>query len=250
MLQLMALQVPTTLWIVDAAITVLIYVAVYIVFNQVVHRQVLIPLLIVLFLGKLISDYFGLTQTESLIDLASIAAVVGFTSIYSQEIRRKLMNRARRRPKQAGGLDQVMLQQINDAVLFLSSNQIGAIITFERKDNLDHYIQSGETINAPINSALIKTIFYEGTALHDGAIIIRDNTICAASVYFTPSTKPLIGKYGSRHRAALGISEVTDALTVVVSEETGRITFTKRGEMIPAARDNFINQLQEYLEES
>lgn len=244
----LAFTMPTTAWLIDIGITLVIYILVFILFNQLVHKGLLATFLIFLFVGKTLSNYYGLTATESLVNLVSIVIVVGFASIYSQEIRRKLMNR-RRKTKQTGPLDQVVLQQLNDAVLFLSSNKIGAIITFERKDNLDHYIQSGEVINAPMNSALIKTIFYEGTALHDGAIIVRDNMICAASVYFTPSTKPLIGKYGSRHRAALGISEVTDAVTVVVSEETGRITFTKRGEMIPVSRDNFIRQFEEILSE-
>lgn len=245
---LFALAAPDTLWFVDIGITFVMYILAFAVFNRIVYRKPLAVFLLFLFVCKALTNYFGLSKTEDFIDLASLAVVVGFTTIYSQEIRRKLMNR-KRRAKQAGPLDQYVLQQLNDAVLYLSSTRTGAIITFERRDNLDHYIQSGEVINCPMNSALMKTIFYEGTALHDGAIIVRDSTIAAASVYFTPSTKPLIGKYGSRHRAALGISEVTDAVTVVVSEETGRITFTKRGEMIPVSRDNFIKQFAELLEE-
>ncbi len=245
---LLEIIIPTSLWYIDVVITFILYALVIWGFNKLIHRKILIPFFAILFVCKTLTSLLGLELTANLFDLAAIGTVVGYTSLYSQEIRRKLLSR-KRRTNQNNQFSEVLQQQINDAVMYLSANRIGAIITFEMHDNLDHYIQGGDIINAPVNSALIKTIFYEGTALHDGAIIIRDNTICAASVYFTPSVKPLVGKYGSRHRAALGISEVTDAVTVVVSEETGRITFTRRGEMIPTARDNFLKQLQEFLGE-
>jgi len=91
------------------------------------------------------------------------------------------------------------------------------------------------------------TIFYPGTRLHDGAVIIRDNVIYAASVYYTPTTKALSGKYGSRHRAAIGISEISDSITIVVSEETGRISIAQNGELESVSPDKFIERLTEYM---
>jgi hypothetical protein len=122
-----------------------------------------------------------------------------------------------------------MIKDICEAVKWLSDNKTGALITFERNTPLN--IDNGTKINCPITPEIIETIFYEGTRLHDGAIIIRGNVIVAAGVFFEPSTKAINGKFGSRHRAALGISEVSDSVTIVVSEETGRVMIAHGGIM-------------------
>ena len=95
---------------------------------------------------------------------------------------------------------------------------------------------------------LLTTIFYDGTTLHDGAVIIRGNTIIAASVYYIPTVKAMNGKYGARHRASLGISEVCDAVTVVVSEETGRISLAIDGELQAVTRENFLQSFKREME--
>ena len=141
-----------------------------------------------------------------------------------------------------------MIKEISDAVANLSKTKTGALITFERKDSLDEYIKTGTVINSPITKELIQTIFYPGTRLHDGAIVIRDNIIISASVYYTPTTKPLSGKYGARHRAAMGVSDTTDSVTVIVSEETGRISIAADGNLVPVALDNVERSLKDYLE--
>lgn len=125
------------------------------------------------------------------------------------------------------------------AVNWLSQNKVGALITFEKETPLDNYIKSGTIINCPFSPELVETIFYEGTRLHDGAIVIRNNTILAAAVYYQPSTKVVVGKFGARHRAALGISEVSDSITVVVSEETGRIAIAHNGMLDNVKADEF-----------
>src|SRR5574344_45133 len=143
-----------------------------------------------------------------------------------------------------------LYKTINEAVLYLSKHKIGAIITFERKDNLDNLLKNGSILNAPVTYELLITIFYPGTRLHDGAVVIRDDSIIAASVYYTPTTKPLIGKYGSRHRAAIGISEICDAVTVVVSEETGRISIAYNGELESYNPDNFYKAFGNIMSET
>ncbi len=115
------------------------------------------------------------------------------------------------------------------AVRWLSENKVGALITIEKDTPLDDWIKSGTIINCPFTPEIVETIFYEGTRLHDGAIIVRGDTIVAAAVYYQPSTKAVPGKFGARHRAALGISEVSDSITVLVSEETGRISIMHGG---------------------
>lgn len=138
-------------------------------------------------------------------------------------------------------------KKVETAVITLAKQKIGAIITFEKKDSLTDVMKSGTIINAPVSSELLQTIFYPGTRLHDGAVIIKNDMILAASVYFTPTTRPLTGKFGSRHRAAIGISEVCDAVTVVVSEETGRISIAYQGELQTVGPDTFLSTFEDYM---
>jgi len=138
-----------------------------------------------------------------------------------------------------------MYQKVEAAVLTLSRQKVGALITFERKDDLTEVMKNGTFLNAPVSSELLQTIFYPGTRLHDGAVIIRNDKIAAASVYFTPTNRPLTGKFGSRHRAAYGISEATDSVTIVVSEETGRISIGFQGELTAVTPDNFLRVFED-----
>ena len=138
-------------------------------------------------------------------------------------------------------------QKVALAVETLSKSKTGALITFEKNVLLSDIVKSGTILNAPITPELLVTIFYPGTRLHDGAVVIRRDQILAASVYYTPTTRPLTGKFGSRHRAAIGISEITDSVTVVVSEETGRVSLAYHGELIPVPPDSFLRTVEEYL---
>ena len=138
-------------------------------------------------------------------------------------------------------------EAINDAVQTMSIHKVGAIITLEKKDSLTEFCHNGTMINAPVSSELLQTIFYKGTRLHDGAVIIRNDMILAAAVAFLPTTRPLRGKYGLRHRAAIGISEQVDAVTVVVSEETGRISIAYQSELDTISPDDFLGRLKEYM---
>lgn len=132
-----------------------------------------------------------------------------------------------------------LYKKIYSAVELLSKTRTGALITFEKKTPLNDVIGNGILLNAPVGVELLLTIFYEGTRLHDGAVVIRDDQILAAGVFYTASTRPLNGKYGSRHRAALGISEISDSVTVIVSEETGRISLAVAGELEQVTIDTF-----------
>ncbi len=138
-----------------------------------------------------------------------------------------------------------VFKKVESAIRILSKQKIGALVTFERNDDLSDIMKNGTILNAPVSSELIQTIFYPGTRLHDGAVVIRGDKIVAASVYFTPTNRPLTGKYGSRHRAAYGISESTDSVTIVVSEETGRISIAFQGELTPVAPDDLLRIFEE-----
>src|SRR5699024_4122824 len=115
---------------------------------------------------------------------------------------------------------------------YMAKRRIGALITIERETGIDDYAETGIPINGNITHELLTNIFTPNTPLHDGAVIIKSEKIVAAACYLPLSENPLISKeLGTRHRAAIGVSEVTDALTIVVSEETGNISCTKNGEI-------------------
>ena len=141
-----------------------------------------------------------------------------------------------------------LCEKIATTVIQLSKTNTGALITFEKEDCLDDKVNTiGTVLNAPVVPELLLSIFYFGTRLHDGAVIIRRDKIYSAAAYFPPTNKPLAGKFGSRHRAALGISEISDSITVVVSEETGRISFAIDGELIRSSAESFQTMLEDYL---
>lgn len=143
--------------------------------------------------------------------------------------------------------------EIITAVENLSKLRHGALIAIERQDSLDEYIEacqaSGAIINAEVSSKLLECIFYPGNPLHDGGIIIRKDTIVSSSCVFPLSSKKeciSVSHLGTRHRAALGLSELTDALIIVVSEETGRICLAIGGalycaEEFSSIRKHFVN---------
>lgn len=137
-------------------------------------------------------------------------------------------------------------QAIADAVMFLSSRKIGALITIEKHKLLDQYAEKAIVLNAEISKELLINIFSPLTPLHDGAVIIKGNKIRCAGAYYVLSTRETLDKtVGSRHRAALGIAEVTDSITIVVSEETGKISITYSGIIITI---NDKDKLLEYID--
>ena len=129
--------------------------------------------------------------------------------------------------------------EIVSACMDMSANLTGALIVIEKDVPLDTYIKSGIMLDAKISSQLIKNIFEKNTPLHDGAVIIRDDRIEAATCYLPLSDNKSINKdYGTRHRAAIGISEVSDSLTVIVSEETGNISIARDGILSAGLSEN------------
>ena len=126
-----------------------------------------------------------------------------------------------------------LVYEIVNACDFMSKKKIGALIVLERDISLGNYIDKAKKLYADISSDLLEAIFYEGNPLHDGGVIIQGNRItCAGAVFPTSSSTKINRNLGTRHRAALGLSEETDALSVVVSEETGKLSACIKGEML------------------
>lgn len=114
----------------------------------------------------------------------------------------------------------------------MTKTKTGALIVLERTNNLDFVKPSGDHMNSEINQPILESIFYKNSPLHDGALIIKENFIIATRIVLPLSNKDLPARFGLRHRAAIGITEKTDALCLVVSEETGKISYIKDGEFV------------------
>lgn len=132
-----------------------------------------------------------------------------------------------------GSSEKRMLSSLlSEAIIKLSEEKTGALITIERSMPLNQYIELGIKIDSEISPQLLQSIFYKESPLHDGAVIIRLGRIECASTYFPLTNKKISSQYGSRHRAALGISELTDSVSIVVSETTGAVSIARDGKFL------------------
>lgn len=237
------------MWI-DLGLGILLAIILCCVAVKVSHRKVYIGIVLICFTLLIAAVFFKFYMVALVVGFVMTLFFTWFAYNYSSNFK-KLFKKIHKAKKinQLGAEDrEKLLDTIEDAVLDLSTSKTGAILTFETSESLQDLCNNGVLVEAPVTAELIKTIFYVGTPLHDGACIIRGNNIEAAAVFYTPSIKAMKGKYGARHRAAIGFSEVHEAVTVVVSEETGKISFAISGELIPASHDTFRKRLETYLD--
>ena len=187
---------------------------------------------------KLVSWYIGLETVSWIMDQVINWGIIAIIVIFQPEIRRGLEHLGRgslfaNYNKKENEAEIKLVDALDQAIQYMSKRRIGALITVQMNTGLDDYIETGIPLDADVSGALLINIFIPNTPLHDGAVIIKDNRIAVAAAYLPLSESNLIPKeLGTRHRAAVGISEVTDALTIVVSEETGGVTITKNNELI------------------
>ncbi|MGX7051093.1 diadenylate cyclase CdaA [Leuconostoc palmae] len=188
-------------------------------------------------LVKVISWYLGLATVSWVMDQLITWAPIALVVIFQQEIRRGLESLGRRITLRRSHIDnsfeQQLIKSLDEALQYMSKRRIGALITIQRDANLDEYIKTGIKLDAYVTGQLLINTFIPNTPLHDGAVIISDKRIAVASAYLPLSESTRIPKeLGTRHRAAVGISEASDAITVVVSEETGEISITQKGDLL------------------
>lgn len=193
--------------------------------------------IIVIALVKVLTSFFGLTTLDGIVNAVLNWGILAIIIIFQPEIRAILekMGQTNNNFVHHTNKDEreKILNELVNSITDMSKAQTGALITFERRQSLQDFINTGIKYDCQIKSELIKTIFYEGTPLHDGATIIKNDRIVASACFYPPTNKEVPAKYGARHRAAIGISEITDSLTIVVSEETGTISFATDGELRP-----------------
>ena len=240
--------------IVSAVIFVLLYVCMGYAFSKVARRRPAYIFLTISFVFVAITFIFNLIPALVCVGFFSAAgiSICLFTNI--GDLRKFLaapFHRDNVKTVNVGVAkifdSKAFYEQVGQAVNALSKSRMGALMTFEKSTSLKDLTKNGVQVHAPFSPELIMTIFYPGTRLHDGAVVIKGNEIVSAAVFYTPSTKAFAGKYGSRHRAAIGISEISDSVTVVVSEETGRISFAVNGELETCDSQNFVRVLETYM---
>lgn len=191
--------------------------------------------LLVLLLAALASKSLHLHVINWLLEKSMTVVLVALPVVFQPELRRALEQIGRGRLfRKTVVLDEEevehMLSALVTAVMAMSRNRIGALIVLERETGLDDYIETGTQIDALISHEMFLNIFIPNTPLHDGAVIIRANRIKAAGCLLPlTEARNLSKELGTRHRAAIGLSEQTDALVLVVSEETGTISLARGG---------------------
>jgi diadenylate cyclase len=164
--------------------------------------------------------------------------VVALPVVFQPELRRALERLGRRSPLnihiQSASADEMksVVEEVLKAVKNLSDNQIGSLIVLEKNTGIQEYIDTGIKLEGTVSAELILSIFMPSTPLHDGAVILRGNRVAAAGCFLPLSQNDILQQdLGTRHRAAIGLSEVCDALIIVVSEETGIISTAQNGQM-------------------
>ncbi|HWL27148.1 MAG TPA: diadenylate cyclase CdaA [Ureibacillus sp.] len=198
--------------------------------------QLLKGLFVIIF-ARIATEIFGLDtlgwMLQQVIDFGFLAIII----IFTPEIRRALeqLGRGKIFQRSTGQLEDEqsrLIEAMKKAVSYMAKRRIGALISIENETGLTEYIETGIKMNADISSELLINIFIPNTPLHDGAVVVQKTKVAAAACYLPLSESTFISKeLGTRHRAALGLSEVTDAITIIVSEETGAISLAKNGNL-------------------
>ena len=191
----------------------------------------------VLIIARVLTEFFGLNTLLWMMDQVLPFGFLAIIIIFQPELRRALeqLGRGRlfaRTTMQEEEERDRLIEAFMKSVSYMAKRRIGALISVEKETGLSEYIETGTPMNSIITSELLINIFIPNTPLHDGAVIVQKNRIAAAGCYLPLSESAFISKeLGTRHRAAIGLSEVTDAVTVIVSEETGAVSITANGDI-------------------
>lgn len=180
------------------------------------------------------SSWFALPVIHKIMVLIGNGLFIAVIVLFQPELRNALskLSLKGRRSREITEFDK-FLDQLAGSVYRMSEKRIGALIAMEHEDSLEEYAQKGVMLNARFSPEVLETVFATNTPLHDGAVILRDQTMIAAAVILplVDDSTQLAKSMGTRHRAALGLSHATDALVLIVSEETGKVSIAREGIM-------------------
>ena len=186
------------------------------------------------FLAQIVASLLGLQTISWLMNQVMTYFVIAAVIIFAPEFRAALEKLGRTTQIFAGpaiSSEEALVQAILKSVKYMAPRKIGALVAIERARTLQEYRSTGIPLDADVSGELLINIFIPNTPLHDGAVIIKEDKVAAACAYFPLSESAGISKgFGTRHRAAIGLSEVSDALVFVVSEETGGLSIAMNGQ--------------------
>lgn len=200
------------------------------------RAEPLVKGIVFLLIASQVSDWFNLNTINFILRNTMQVGVLALIVVFQPEFRRALEKVGRTSFGLALNSESTGLEQMTDEVvrasLALSSERIGALIAFERDTKIGDIIRTGTELDALVSSELIINIFFPNTPLHDGAVVVRASKIMAAGCLLPLTQNENLSKeLGTRHRAAIGLTESSDAVVVVISEETGKISFAKDGSL-------------------
>lgn len=242
----------TVLDILDISIVTFMLFKMYEYMKGTIAAQIFLGLLVLL-LGSAIASFFNLSSLDWIFSRLTSIWFIVFVILFQPEIRRLLLFLGQNRMfgKFFRASSDETINEVVAAVDELSDSHTGALIVFVRNTGLRLYIETGEQMGAKISKRLLISLFYPNTPLHDGAVIINNKVIEAARCVLPLTQNENISEsFGMRHRAALGISEISDAFVIVVSEETGKISVAENGQLftglsLPEIRDRLTQALSE-----
>ena len=238
---------------IDVILTFLIFVIIYRLLRIRLHHKKLYLFIFISLIIYLIINMLQFTITINIINFLLFWSFGVLIIVYGQDIKHLFDSSFHTGRNENAFSTEEEKQQVIDILIktatYLSRRRIGALMTIEREDSLNSFIEKAIIIKGVISEELLTTIFTVGTATHDGAVIIRKNKIMCAAAYLPSTDKYDVPKsLGTRHRAAIGISERYDSITIVVSEETGNISVTADGVIdIGLTEDKFREILERYL---
>lgn len=226
---------------------IIVYYAIKLVRNNARTVQIFKGVILILLIRG-IATGLGLKTTAWLAGLFVNFGFLAIIIIFQPEIRNLLEKLGKtsvftRISTLTGSERERLVDELVNAAVALSKEKVGALITIEQASSLQDYIRTGSPMNSMVTSDVLRSLFSTNTPLHDGAVIIQGDRIACASAYFPPTNMDLPTRFGARHRAALGISEITDSITIVVSEETGRISIAENGVLYAMSKE----KLKEFL---
>lgn len=217
----------------DAVEIALLAVAIYYTwkfFRGTPGANVLVGLVVIFLSATMLSQLLGLTVIGSIFESLSKVLVIALVIIFQPELRRGLAALGGNRLFFGAQQNRETLDLVREMTFDLANRQLGALIAIERGQNIESFAESGVKIDCALSSEMVVSVFFPKTPLHDGGIIIRgDRIVSAACIFPVTQRADLDRTLGLRHRAALGLAEESDAIVIVVSEETGVVSLCHRG---------------------
>jgi diadenylate cyclase len=232
--------------ILDILLVALIFYGLFYLIQGTRAVQLLRGILIVVLLAILASNVFQFTALSWLIRTSIPALLVSIPVIFQPELRRALerLGRPGTLLARRSSATAATINSISHSASELAKRQFGALIVLEGSTGLQDFADTGVELDARLSTPLLLSVFYKNSTLHDGAIIIRDDRIIAAACMLPLSENPNLDRdLGTRHRAAVGVTEGTDAIAVVVSEETGALSVAYNGRLVRRMDEGELNRL-------